>query len=92
MDNGNNDLREFGKFRLDTTKRVLWFEEIPVDLQPKEFDVLSVLTENAGEVVTKRELMDRVWPESFVEESNLPRHVYRLRKIFDRCGESEELI
>ncbi|MEK6289492.1 MAG: winged helix-turn-helix domain-containing protein, partial [Acidobacteriota bacterium] len=53
---------------------------------------LCVLTENGGEVVTKNELLEKIWSDSFVEESNLSRHIYLLRKAFKDFGENEELI
>ncbi len=84
-------LREFGKFRLDAEKRVLWFEEKPVNLALKEIEMLCVLTEHSGEVVTKTDLLERVWHDSFVEESNLSRHIYILRKTFKDLG-AEDLI
>lgn len=84
--NGNSDLREFGEFRLDVEKCVLWRDSEPVNLQPKEIEILSALTENPGALVSKQELMDRVWPNAFVEESNLSRHIYRLRRAFESCG------
>ncbi len=92
MMNGINNLREFGEFVLDTEKRVLWFENDPVNLQLKEIELLCVLTEQSGEVVTKQTLLDRVWADSFVEESNLSRHVYRIRKTFKELGASDDLI
>lgn len=92
MSNQTDDLREFGKFRLDAKKRVLWFEDKPVNLALKEIELLCVLTESGGEVFTKNELMNKVWMDSFVEESNLSRHIYVLRKTFKDFGESEDLI
>lgn len=92
MINGDNDLRAFGRFRLDTAKRVLWYENEPVNLPLKEIELLAVLTEHSGQVVTKDEILDRVWADSFVEESNLSRHIYLLRKTFRELGESEDLI
>ena len=86
MSNKNGYLREFGKFRLDAQKHVLWYGDKPVNLPLKEVELLCVLTENGGEVITKDELLNRVWPESFVEESNLSRHVYLLRRTFANCG------
>jgi DNA-binding winged helix-turn-helix (wHTH) protein/TolB-like protein len=86
MNKEGSHLREFGKFRLDARKRVLWFENSPVPLAMKEIEMLCVLTEHGGEVVTKNELLERVWNESFVEESNLSRHIYILRKTFKSLG------
>jgi DNA-binding winged helix-turn-helix (wHTH) protein/TolB-like protein/lipoprotein NlpI len=85
-------LRQFGKFRLDTQKKVLWHEDEPVNLPLKEVELLCALTEQGGEVVTKTELLEKVWADAFVEESNLSRHIYLLRKTFKELGENEELI
>ncbi len=85
-------LREFGKFRLDAERKVLWFENEPVNLPLKEIELLCVLTENGGEVVSKEELLNKVWTESFVEESNLARHIYLLRKTFREFGASPDLL
>lgn len=86
MINRNRHVRTFGKFSLDTEKRILWCESRPVNLALKEIELLCVLTENSGEVVTKAELLDLVWADAFVEESNLSRHVYMLRKMFKSFG------
>ncbi len=85
-------LREFGKFRLDAQKKVLWFEDEPVSLPLKEIELLCALTDKGGEVISKDELLEKVWADSFVEESNLSRHIYLLRKTFKDFGESEALI
>src|SRR5687768_6103821 len=92
MRNEGSQLRAFGKFRLDAEKRVLWFENEPVNLQLKEIELLCVLTENGKDVVTKKELLNRVWENSFVEESNLSRHIYQIRKLFKDFGEADDLI
>ncbi|NJM52527.1 MAG: hypothetical protein HC846_03480 [Blastocatellia bacterium] len=92
MSNEYNNLISFGNFRLDAEKKVLWFANEPVNLALKEIELLCVLTENGGEVVTKDELLNKVWANSFVEESNLSRHIYRLRKTFAEFGESGDLI
>ena len=85
-------IRQFGKFRLDVGKRVLWHEGEPVNLPMKEIELLCALTEQGGEVITKDELLEKVWADSYVEESNLSRHIYLLRKPFKDYGESEDLI
>jgi DNA-binding winged helix-turn-helix (wHTH) protein/TolB-like protein/Flp pilus assembly protein TadD len=71
---------EFGAFRLDPVRRVLWRDGEVVPLTPKALDVLAALCEQPGAVVTKEELMQRVWPDTFVEEANLTVHVSSLRK------------
>lgn len=92
MGNEMRCLREFGRFRLDVEKKVLWYEDEPVKLPLKEIELLAVLTENGREIVTKEELLSRVWTDSFVEESNLARHIYRIRKMLEQYGEPAELI
>jgi DNA-binding winged helix-turn-helix (wHTH) protein/TolB-like protein/Tfp pilus assembly protein PilF len=79
-------IREFGKFRLDTEQKVLWREHEIVSMPLKELEVLSLLVENKGKLVTKRELLDRIWTDSFVEENNLSRHIYLLRKKLKTFG------
>jgi serine/threonine-protein kinase len=73
-------LYEFGPFRLDGSRRVLWRDGEVVPLTPKALDVLVALVEQQGKVVTKSELMDKVWPDTFVEEANLTVNVSALRK------------
>lgn len=85
-------LCEFGRFRLDTRKKTLTYDGAPVPMPLKELELLCVLIENRGELVTKEELLDKVWEDSFVEESNLSRHIYLLRKTFKDFGENEEYI
>lgn len=85
-------LLEFGSFRLDVCKKTLTHEGTPVAMPLKEIELLCVLIENRGELVTKDELLDKVWEDSFVEESNLSRHIYLLRKTFKDLGESDGFI
>lgn len=92
MINGDSNLREFGRFRLDVRTRVLWCGDEPVNLPLKQIELLCVLTEKAGEVITKNEILDKIWADSFVEESNLTRHIYMLRRTLKDHGESDGLI
>ena len=79
---------EFGVFRADVTERILLKEGREVPLTPKVFDTLLVLLENRGHVLTKKELMQKIWPDSFVEENNLAQNISILRKALDsRAGE-----
>ena len=71
---------EFGRFRLDPAKPVLWRGPEIVPLTPKALAMLVVLVEHAGDVVTKQELLARVWPDTFVSEANLSVTVAALRK------------
>jgi TolB-like protein/DNA-binding winged helix-turn-helix (wHTH) protein/Tfp pilus assembly protein PilF len=71
---------EFGVFRLNPAERLLLREEVPVRLPPKAFDALVLLVENPGHLLEKEELLRKVWPGTFVEESNLAQHISILRK------------
>jgi len=71
---------EFGLFRLNPAERLLLRQQVQVRLPPKAFDALVVLVENPGHLLEKEELLRRVWPGTFVEESNLAQHISILRK------------
>ncbi|HEX2640464.1 MAG TPA: winged helix-turn-helix domain-containing protein, partial [Pyrinomonadaceae bacterium] len=77
---------EFGAFRLDLKDRSLTrgHEQVQVPLAPKVFDVLVFLIERRGHLVQKDELMEKVWPASFVEEGSLSRTIWALRKAIGR--------
>ena len=77
---------EFGPFTLDTHERVLRREGKPVSLTPKSFDILLVLVQNSGRVLTKQEIIERVWPDTIVDESNLARQVSTLRKTLGHAA------
>ena len=62
---------EFGPFLVDERERVLRCNGQLVPLIPKVFDILLVLVQNSGRVLTKNEMMSLVWPDTAVEESNL---------------------
>ena len=71
---------EFGKFRLDADAKTLYCESDPVSLTPKVFDTLQVFVEHAGRLLGKDELMQRLWQDRFVEESNLTFNIKMLRR------------
>ena len=80
---------EFGPFRVDPDKRLLLRDNLPVPLQPKAFETLLVLVQHSQEVVLKDDLMKALWPDSFVEESNLTQHIFVLRKTLgETAGEN----
>jgi DNA-binding winged helix-turn-helix (wHTH) protein/Tol biopolymer transport system component len=80
MSNNGKDLYEFGPFRLDVAQRLLLRDQQPVPLQPKAFDTLLVLVRNSEKVVLKDELLNAVWADTFVEESNLTQNIFVLRR------------
>ncbi len=73
-------LYRFGPFALDVENHVLLHCGVPLKLGPKVTQTLIVLVSARGAVVSKHELIDAVWPESFVEEANLTQSIYVLRK------------
>lgn len=81
---------EFGAFRLDLEKRILWRETQAVPLAPKVFDTLVALIERRDRLVEKDELMSVLWPDSYVEESNLTQNIFVLRKILAEGGPENE--
>jgi predicted ATPase/DNA-binding winged helix-turn-helix (wHTH) protein len=70
----------FGPFRLLAAQRLLLEGDKPVRLGSRAFDILAALVERGGEVVGKRELIARAWPETFVEDANLKIQVGALRR------------
>ena len=84
---------EFGPFRLDTVKRLLLRDGKGVALPPKGIDTLLTLIENSDRVVEKSELMNAIWPDTFVEEANLTQSISILRKALgERAGEHRYIV
>lgn len=71
---------KFGPYLLDPAERVFLRDGEPVSLTPKCFDLLVILVENSGHLLGKEELIERLWPGQFVEESNLSFNISSLRK------------
>src|SRR5437773_3458863 len=70
----------FGEFTVDGDQKVLLRNDSPLPLAPKVFDTLLILVGNSGRIVEKEQLMSRLWPDSFVEDSNLTFNIQQLRK------------
>ena len=66
-----NQIYEFGEFRLDVSEKLLSSANRRIPLSPKIFEMLRVFLESDGKLVTKDDLMNKVWADNFVEESNL---------------------
>jgi len=77
---------EFGPFRLQPEEHLLAREGDPVPITPKAFDLLVLLVRNQGRLVTKEQIMEAIWPASFVEEANITVLISSLRKAL---GEKE---
>ncbi|MEQ1948211.1 MAG: tetratricopeptide repeat protein [Bryobacteraceae bacterium] len=78
---------EFGPYRIDLTERLLRRGSELIPLPPKAVETLLVLVENTGRMVEKTELIQAVWPDTFVEEGALTRNVSLLRKALGDAGE-----
>ena len=83
---------QFGPYRLDPNERRLLRNGEPVPLTPKAFATLVVLVQRSGRLVEKDELMKLLWPDSFVEESNLNQHVWTLRRTLGENKAGNEYI
>jgi len=83
---------EFGPFRVDPDRRQLLRENQPVPLQPKAFDTLLALIQRSETLVSKDELMQAVWPDAFVEESNLTQNIFVLRKTLGEAAGQHRFI
>src|SRR5687767_7660350 len=81
MPHHNSHYYEFGPYRLDVGQRVLTRTGEAVSLTPKATEILTLLVVNAGQLVAKDELLKQVWPDTFVEESNLTQNIFLLRRV-----------
>ena len=86
------ELYEFGPFRVDPEKEILLRAGEHAPLTPKNFQILLTLVRHGKDVVTKDDLMEAVWPGTFVEETNLTRNVFELRKALDESKENRYIL
>jgi len=91
-DQKTKQLYEFGPFRVDPEKELLLRGDQTVPLAPKAFQILVVLVRRSKEMVTKDELMKTVWPDTFVEEGNLSRNIFLLRKALGESPQDHQYI
>ena len=83
----------FGPFRLSIRQRLLTEADQPVNLGSRAFDILVALLERAGDLVSKEELMEQVWPNTHVSPANLAVHISALRRVLkDRHGGNRYVI
>jgi DNA-binding winged helix-turn-helix (wHTH) protein/Tfp pilus assembly protein PilF len=86
------ELYEFGPFRVDAEKETLLRAGEPVALTPKTFQILLVLVRHSQEIVTKDDLLKVVWPDTFVEEANLSRNIFMLRRALGESPQDHKYI
>lgn len=83
---------EFGRFRVDTRERLLLCDGEVVALTPKVFDILLVLVQNSGHILSKDEVMKLVWPDSAVEEGSIARNISTLRKALGESPDDRQYV
>src|ERR1035438_9117300 len=88
----NRKYFRFGNFRLYPTESLLLQDGNPVSLAPKAFEILLYLVQNSGHLVKRDELMQAVWPDSFVEETNLTVNISFLRKLLGGAADGQTYI
>jgi DNA-binding winged helix-turn-helix (wHTH) protein/TolB-like protein/Tfp pilus assembly protein PilF len=83
----------FGPFVVDTARHLIHRNGEPVSLTPKTYDTLLVLVENSGVLMSKDELMNRLWPDHAVEEANLTQQIFMIRKaLSDGVGRDQYIV
>src|SRR5262249_9263266 len=92
MQQDRDQVYRFGEFRLEPAERRLLRNGETISLTPKAFDTLVFLVERAGHLVEKEELMKALWPDSFVEDTNLAQQVFTLRKVLGETDEGGQFI
>lgn len=92
MYNGNGRLYEFGGFTLNSGSETLWREGELVPVSPKAVKLLLLLVERDGELVTKQEIFDSVWGDTFVTDGVLTQNIYTLRNKLGTGADGKQLI
>ena len=82
----------FGRFRLDSTNECLWQGTQAIPLRPKAFAVLKLLIEHAGQLVTKQQLLDHVWPATYVSDAVLKASIRQLREAMGDAADAPQYI
>ncbi|MGO9339654.1 MAG: winged helix-turn-helix domain-containing protein [Terracidiphilus sp.] len=91
-DQKTRQLYGFGPFRVDPERELLLREDEAVPIAPKAFQVLLVLMRHSKQVVTKDDLLKTIWPDTFVEEANLSRNIFLLRKALGETPQDHQYI
>jgi DNA-binding winged helix-turn-helix (wHTH) protein len=82
----------FGSFELYPSEQLLVRDHQPIPLSPKSFDLLLTLVSNHGRLMTRETLMKTIWPDSFVEETNLTVNISLLRKTLGEMDDGRPWI
>src|SRR5580700_3632510 len=85
-------MKSFKAFRLDTANHLLWRDGDRVSLTPKSFDVLAYLVEHVGRVVSQDEILEALWPETYVNPEVLRKNIQEIRKALRDLPDNPEFI
>ena len=85
-------MKSFHSFRLDSANQCLWRGDERAQITPKAFDVLRYMVENAGRLVTQDELLEALWPETYVNQEVLRKYILEIRKVLGDRPEKPEFI
>ena len=85
-------MKSFKAFRLDTTNHLLWRGGDRVPMAPKGFDVLAYLVEHAGQVVAQDELLEALWPDTYVKPEVLRKYILEIRRALGDRPDNPEFI
>src|SRR5215472_18609351 len=85
-------MKQFESFRLDTSNECLWRAGAQIALPPKPFAILRYLVDNPGRLITHDELLDALWPDTFVQPQVLRTYMLELRKVLGDDAESPRFI
>jgi DNA-binding winged helix-turn-helix (wHTH) protein len=83
---------EFDRFRIDTKRSLLTRDGEPVAIKAKALDTLVLLVQHAGRLLEKEELMNRLWPDTAVEEANLTQNIFEVRKALGEVAGEQRFI
>jgi len=85
-------MKSFRSFRLDTANQCLWHGQDRAPIPPKAYDVLRYLVENPGRLVTQDELLEKLWPEIYVNPEVVRKYILDIRKILGDRPDKPEFI
>src|SRR5258708_5342481 len=85
-------MKQFHSFRLDTVNHCLWNGEDRVSLTPKAFDVLRYLVEHADRLVTQDEILEALWPETYVNPEVIKKYVLEIMKALGDRHDTPEFM
>ncbi|MGA8345848.1 MAG: winged helix-turn-helix domain-containing protein, partial [Candidatus Sulfotelmatobacter sp.] len=85
-------MKRFQSFRLDTANQCLWDGDVRVALTPKAFDVLRYLVEHAGRLVTADEILQALWPATYINPEGLRKYVLEIRRVLGDRPDTPQFI